>query len=171
MSIRGYGWMIRRMVKESTSMPRELLTREAGLKTSSKATAKKSGQTAPSTQETTSEARSMAEVSFNGPMEPSTRETGKIIRCTAAESSSGLTAEYTRVNTTMIRNMGKEFIRGQIRGCIRADFLMASSMARVCIGRRMARRCMGYGRRVRRARYARITKNFKVYKTISDHDD
>jgi hypothetical protein len=99
MSTKGNGSMTRHMGKESTFMQRARHTKEAGLRTSNKAEAKRNGQMALSTMATISAEKSMAEVYSSGQTEQSTKASGKIIRCMARVSSNGLTAEFTKEST------------------------------------------------------------------------
>ena len=75
----------------------------------------------------------MALAYFNGLMVLSIMENGEITKCTAKASSDGLTAEFTMVSMSMIRNMAREFTRGQMGACIKANFIMVNSMVKVFI--------------------------------------
>ena len=168
MSIKELGSTIKRMGKVNIITLKELHTREAGSRISSKVEAKRNGQMAHSTMATTCVVKSMAVASFSGQMGQNTKVNGRTIRCTAKESSSGLTVESIKESTSTTRSMAKAFTHGQTQGCTKEGFITESSMERGFIGKLMDKRFTVYGKRVRKAKFVRAMKNFKVYPTMFD---
>ena len=154
------GLMIKRMERVSTFMPKELLTKVAGLKTSKKAQEEKSGQMAHTTKELTSKERSMDKASFSGLTEPSIMDSGKTTKCTDQENSNGLMVEHTKENMPMIRSMDRGFTHGLMEECIKVDFIMESSTEKVCIDRRQDKKFTVSGKEARKVKYVSPMMNF-----------
>ena len=162
------GKMTKRMVKENTFMQKVQLTEAVGTKISSRAKVEKTGPMALSITESTLEAKSTEEESFSGQTAPSTKVNGRTTKCMGKVNSSGPTVEYTKGTTKMIKSMVKVFILGQTAECTRAGFIMANSMEKGFSDKLMAKRYTAYGRRVRKAKYAKHMTNFKPWKMMFD---
>ena len=92
----------------------------------------------------------MALAYFNGLMVLSIMENGEITKCTVKASSDGQTVEFTMVSMSMIRSMAREFTRGRMGACIKANFIMVNSMVKAFIAKIMGRRYMESGKKERR---------------------
>jgi hypothetical protein len=64
----------------------------------------------------------------------------------------------------MTRNTVKVSTLGLTRECIQEDFIMESNMARALTAKLVAKKFMVFGRRVKRPRYAKLTKSSKSLK-------
>ena len=160
MSIKGIGLTIRLTARENISTLKEQHTWEAGTKISKKVTVERNGQMVHTTKVPTLEARNTEKESFSGPTEQNIMVNGKTTRCTAKVNSNGPMVEHMRVTMQTTKSMVKEFTTGQMVDNIREDFIMVNSTAKACIDKPTDKKFTVYGKKERKARFVRITRNF-----------